>query len=113
MNVITRMTFDNARTKAISRFGMSNLHFSEYPIFGGWKLDIRLAVMADADRIFDMDYGEVRVMDDGTVTLSHRLTGEFDTVDELLDVLADRLSRMVKDYKDYVRIETERLLEAL
>lgn len=113
MNANTRKIFDDARTKAISRFGTSNLHFSEYPIFGGWKLDIRLAVMADADRIFDMDYGEVRVMDDGTVTLSHRLTGEFDTVDELLDVLADRLSKIIKDYKDYVRIETERLLEAL
>jgi len=113
MNVITRKIFDDAKAKAVRRFGMSNLHFSEYPIFGGWKLDIRLAVMADADRIFDMDYGEVRVMDDGTTTLLYRHADVYDTLDDLFDFLAERFAGMIKDYKDYVRIETERLLEAL
>lgn len=112
MNVITRITFDNARTKAISRFGTSNLHFSEYPIYGGWKLDIRVAVMWDSDKMFDMEYGTVAVMDDGKTHLTHR-TGEVNTIDELLDVLADRLSKMYKDYKDYVQTETEELLDTL
>ena len=113
MNAITRKIFDNARTKAIGRFGTSNLDFMEYPIRNGWKLDIMVAVTLDADILFDMDYGEICVMDDGTTTLSHRLTGKFNTVDELLDFLADRLSKIIKDYKDYVRIKTEELLEAL
>lgn len=112
MNVITRITFDNARTKAISRFGTSNLHFSEYPIHGGWILDIRVAVITDADRVFDMEYGEVAVMDDGKTHITHR-TGEFNTIDELLDVLAGLLSKMYKDYKKYVQTETEELLETL
>lgn len=112
MNVITRITFDNARTKAISRFGTSNLHFSEYPIHGGWKLDIRVAVMLDSTKMFDMEYGVVTVMDDGKTHLTHR-TGEFNTIDELLDILADRLSKMYKDYKEFVRTETEELLETL
>ena len=112
MNVITRITFDNARTKAISRFGTSNLHFSEYPIYGGWKLDIRVAVMWDSTKMFDMEYGVVTVMDDGKIHLTHR-TGEFNTVDELLDVLADWLTKIYKDYKEYVQAETEELLETL
>ena len=112
MNVITRITFDNARTKAINRFGTSNLHFAEYPIHGGWKLDIRVAVMWDSTKIFDMEYGEVTVMDDGKIHLTHR-TGEFNTVDELLDVLADWLTKIYKDYKEYVQAETEELLETL
>lgn len=113
MNVITRMTFDNARTKAISRFGTSNLHFSEYPVYDGWKLDIRLVIMADADGIFAMDYGEIRVTNDGATTLLYRHADVYDTLDELFDVMAERFARMIRDYKDYVRIETERLLEAL
>ena len=112
MNVITRITFDNARTKAISRFGTSNLHFAEYPIHGGWQLDIRVAVMTDAGRLFDMEYGEVTVMNDGTTKLSHR-TGEFNTIEELFDVLADLLTKMYKDYKEYVLEQTEKSLDAL
>ena len=112
MNVITRITFDNARTKAISRFGTSNLHFAEYPIHGGWQLDIRVAVMWDSNKLFDMEYGEVTVMDDGTTKLSHR-TGEFSTIDELLDLLADLLAKMYKDYKEFAQKETEKALDAL
>lgn len=112
MNVITRKIFDDAKAKAVRRFGTSNLHFSEYPIHGGWMLDIRVAVMWDSTKIFDMEYGEVTVMDDGKIHLTHR-TGEFNTVDELLDVLADCLTKMYKDYKEYVQAETEELLETL
>ena len=68
--------------------------------------------MWDSNKLFDMEYGEVTVMDDGTTKLSHR-TGEFNTIDELLDVLADWLTKMYKDYKEYVRAETEELLETL
>ena len=32
--------------------------------------------MWDSNKLFDMEYGEVTVMDDGTTKLSHR-TGEF------------------------------------
>lgn len=112
MNVITRITFDNARTKAISRFGTSNVNFLEYPIHGGWKLDIRVAVITDAAEVFDMEYGVVTVMDNGKVHISHR-TGEFNTIEELLDALADWLTKMYKDYKDFVQAETEELLKTL
>jgi len=113
MNANTRKIFDEAKAKAVNRFGTSNLHFAEYPISGGWKLDIRLAVMTDADRIFDLDYGDIIVMNDGTTELPHGRFGRFDTVDELFDVMADRFAKIIEDYKDYVRIETERMLEAL
>ena len=49
----------------------------------------------------------------GTVTLSHRKGWVFDTDDELFDIMAERFVRMIRDYKDYAKIETERLLEAL
>ena len=113
MNANTRKIFDDAKAKAVHRFGTSNLYFLESPIYGGWKLEIRLAIMADADRIFDMDYGEIRVWNNGTVTLSHRKGWVFDTDDELFDIMAERFVRMIRDYKDYVKIETERLLEEL
>lgn len=112
MNVITRMTFDNVRTKALQRFSTDNLSFSEYPIYRGWKLEIRLTVM-DAGEIFDTDHGEVIVMDDGLTKLKHRQVGEFNTVDELLDVLENRLAETYKDYQEYRRKEISEALEAL
>lgn len=112
MNANTRKIFDDAKAKAIHRFGTSNLYFSESPIYSGWKLEIRLAIMVSGDKVFDMDYGEIRVWNNGTVTLSHR-KWVFDTDDELFDIMAERFVRMIRDYKDYVKIETERLLEAL
>lgn len=129
MNVNTRKIFDEAKAKAVHRFGTSNLNFFVYRVFDGWKLDIRLDVMENADKIFDMYHGEIHVMDDGTTKLIHRQkyfssrfpcdkprseeTGEVNTVDELMDVLDDRLTKMYKAYKDYARMETEKLLEAL
>lgn len=113
MNVNTRKIFDETKARAIRRFGTSNLSFFEYPIFDGWILEINLSIMTDAGRVFDMDYGEIRVSNGGTVTLSHRPDGEFDTLDVLFDFLTDRFTRMIRDYKDYVRMETEELLEAL
>lgn len=69
--------------------------------------------MVSGDRIFDMDYGEIRVWNNETVTLSDKKGWVFDTDDELFDVMAERFARMIRDYKDYVKIETEKLLEEL
>ena len=72
MNSNTRKIFDEAKAKAVRRFGTSNLNFFVYRVFDGWKLDIRLDVMENADKIFDMYHGEIHVMDDGTTKLIHR-----------------------------------------
>lgn len=110
MKESTRKEFDRIKAEATRLFGTSDLTFKEYPTASGWRLEIRLCIMA-GNRVFDLIHGESQVCNDGG--WNHYGNRYPSSVEDMFTMMNADYQRILSEYKIYMMEETIKALNVL
>ena len=110
MKQSVRTEFNKIKAEAYGLFGTTHLSFLENPTSRGWTLDINFRINMNDGRPYEMGQGTVYV-ENNTYTARYGIWTC--SVPEMLAHLHAAYKNALRAYKNYVKVETEKLLEAL